>query len=877
MSSQGSIKARRNLSKLHKWLNVLLSAKIHTSEGYKIKRRNEVRGAVHVKVYDYTYLISEADKNKYFHKMVQSCSQWPMEQCYVPKSVWLRTMDKIFRQQKSCSQQEGMDESGCLALSSSRMKNWLKDNSDDEGNFLSATPGGLQPGKTYLRGADLNEFAAEMKDVPYRLLFPVKKQDGAFTKQNVYLKDVMKGLAEVQPDYYHSIVRQIPGLVGLSADQVVCLVFWHKMQWDCGYEVDLWTAARLVHNEDLCKAVSDLAKILGVGLNPYLARWTEMDCLLGRGAKPADGAKEKRELAGEVPEGHDIRFPKTVVYKRAKRILQEALPDLMNLREDERWSRAAMTRQEYWNKRTQHCVNGAHHMPSGMVDPVPKGMQKTRMVYLETETKSHLYTTKPKICATLSWKMESPKVRAIKAQDTISYLNEDYIMKVVEKNWKHKQVLLDPGTSNRESAGDRIEAMDGDTYVMLDFSAMDKQHSIDSQYEVMEALCDVLCVDEDIRRWMLTATRNQFLRDMDGEIKLVYSLLTGRRMTTFINTILNRVYLEEALEEDMPLAAYHAGDDIVLRVQGIVKARKTLKLALKSRNVFNERKQSIGPSAEFLRCATYGNLTIGYVNRTIASTVCGSWVNKIKLAEATMPSLFSRYSWMLDNRAMIEGFSMPLLFYPMWKRTKMAKALCKKVTGHKVSVDASPVITSDDVITVMRPKMALDIEERDSLPAEGSKVLVNRFQVELGNAALTNKQANELVSTLSKASNMKSMLKGYLTVGVDYERKEVQPAVYRNCEALRKQAWLGVLNKHPLLPAIQNLISASNLVRLVEFTSESSKPEWMDAKTWLFGNKSYGVVAQLGSDYDDMCMLSKVSLGEAGKIMRIKSDRICHT
>jgi hypothetical protein len=329
------------------------------------------------------------------------------------------------------------------------------------------------------------------KDWEYDRLFPLKPYDAAEQKQNVYLDDVLHGLRENSPKYYNLIHNQITDLVGITADQVVCLVMYHNLLWCSGYYMSLWSMRMLIYDKKLCKSISDLVKILGVGINPYLGRWAEMDSLLGRGSVPADARKEMRELAEGGIKGHDIRFSKGIIKDEVTKILEKCMPGTAALPLEERWDKIMMKRTEYWDKRTEHCVNGAHHMPTGMRDPV-EGGRKTRMVYLETVTESPLFKTEPMISATLSWKNENPKVRAIKSEDTIAYLNEDYIMKGVEKHWESKQVLLNPGLESREDECERVANMNGEVYVMLDYSSMDKQHSLRSQGELMEALMEFL-------------------------------------------------------------------------------------------------------------------------------------------------------------------------------------------------------------------------------------------------------------------------------------------------------------------------------------------------------------------------------------------------
>ncbi len=866
--------AINNLAKLHRYMKIYISDKIspvrpqYVTSGHTTKSLNVMR--------------ANSAEDEDYDATLAACVEWPIMQHNVSWKRWMKMMDRIV----AVNYRDFDKHEGCMSVSFDFFKSAYSDavekNKKGVYQYKSVFMCGEPLGQVIVK--DMNdEQLDEVKNWPLQFAFPDKVHDETFSKQNVYVKDVLETLKKADPKYYETVVDEVPYLIGLASDQVCCTVMSHYAHHLKGWVVPLRKYRALLYNQELSKAVSDFAKICGVALNPFLGPFAEMDALRGRGSLPANPQQELDELSGvAIPQGHNVLFDDGVIKREAMKLFEEAMPELAMLPAESRWERAAMPVDMYWKKRTQHCVNGSHHMPRHMKNSDPtKGMSGvTRMVYLENETVNPMYATTPLIDATLSWKNENPKVRALKSEDTVGYLNEDYIMKAVEKAWTHKEVLIDPGMPTKQDECKRISEMDGKVYVMLDYSAMDKQHSLKSQDEVLEALLDFLGAPEYIKKWMLSANKNQFLTYANRTIKLVYSLLTGRRMTTFFNTVLNYVYLKIALRGLRPTSALYAGDDICLRFNSVRDARVALQHAISSKSVFNPRKQSWGLGAEFLRTAVMGNRAYGYVNRTIASTVCGSWVNVLRLAENHLFGLFARYAWMLDNRLREHGFAANLLTNSMWKRTQMSKQMCKRILRHEVSVDGSPVCGNMPAVTVMRPRIEvlLKSEMKDVKPGKGAAQIVFDFQQALGENRLPTREAKELTSILTKASYMKSLIKGYNSKEVTYEVKPVCANLTNYTEYLLAKANKGILMKHPTLPAVQGLISLSALRRLFEFTAELEKDMRLTDREWLFGNDSYPVVTVLGSDYDDGLMLSKISdFKEATRIARIKFAMRCFT
>jgi hypothetical protein len=743
--------------------------------------------------------------------------------------------------------------------------------------------GSMLDGKTHTLsgkfGVSADDFNTLVRHHGINGLFPFKRTIAAETKQNVYFDDILSSLRDADSVYYNHFMTKIHMIVGITNDQACAMVMSHYALFCHGMHHDLLHWVSFLLDSDICKAVSDLTKIMGVANNTFLTLYAEADSLLGRGSVLASEAKELDELSSNnPPEGHDIRFEGGIIYEMALKLFEKAMPVVASAPHSGRWKRFMLDEGEYWRERHVNCVNGAHHLPEGCHDYDYVG-SKTRMQFLENAKDSPLFKTEPLIFATLSWKFENPKVRAIKSEDTYAYLNEDYIMKSVEEQWRDSEVLLSPSLGSKFLEGERLDKMPGNVYVMLDYSAMDKQHSLNTQKELIDALCDFLGAPENVKEWFRTANTNQFLRSGSRTVKLTYSLLTGRRMTTFINTCLNKIYFQLACGDLNIRSAFFAGDDIVVRTDTDKEAHSILKAALASRSVFNPRKQSWGDACEFLRVACKGKLTMCYSNRIIASAVCGSWVNKMRLAETHMPGIFSRLAWMLDNRSMLNGFAAATLTRSLWKRIGQSLTFCKALLLHNVSVDDGPVSPDKDTVTVVTPRTKVKMADPPrNLANNASRDYVGEFVNSHIQKVLDEKEIKSLVGVFTKASYLKS-----LTTGYEVELTNVHTRfVYKNeivCNANHLSSVnAGVMASHPTFPALRGQLTMTQMSQLVRLITGEERHGNKTYHDWLFGDRPRCAAANLGNDFDDIAQLCKAPVFRQQSITpRVNLPRTCFT
>jgi len=719
----------------------------------------------------------------------------------------------------------------------------------------------IEPGQYFfsLEAGEMLYFQRAIESCKINNWFPFKMATASESKANVYLDDVLIGLSNDAPAYYDYIKNDLKYLLGMSNDQACSLIMSHCYLWHDAFIYPLREYRFYCSNRDLVKSISDFSKMCGVAINPHLNFYVEGDALEGRGVIPCDLTAEFNKLtSGNSPIGENIKFEKGIIYKRALALFNEAMPTISAVAHNERERLFLGDIDEYFKNRHVNCVNGAHHLTSeNDVPDLMKGIHKTRMAWLESIISNPMFKSAPIIEATLSNKSEAPKNRSIKSQDSVSYLCEDWLAKGFEKYWTHIQVLIDPSLVTKEGEAERIANMLGDEYVMLDFKAMDMQHALSSLSEVTDAMCDFMGLSDEKAAWFRAAENNQYIRHDGKRKKITWSLLTGRRTTTLRNTILNYIYVNIGLDAGNAkyVSAFFVGDDVVLRCASRDEARKCLFACINSKNTFNVRKQSWGQGAEFLRHAIYKNYSYGYINRSIASFVCGSWVKKLRLVETDVPSLFQRYSWTMDNRARTNGVAALLLSRCLSSRCKISVSSARSICNHTMAINGGPVTPFGKTVSILNPHTKiLTTQMEHDWPSHATDAYLQQFD-KLFNEQLNNRERATVHSAFKTASYSQSIINGYEADYTSYSVVDIAPTEMIYDRELIKKIHKGIVSQHPTLPSLKGILDNRQLRLLSFFMLEKSYEGGMSLDEWLFGTKPVPIVTTLGINFDDACQL----------------------
>jgi hypothetical protein len=255
----------------------------------------------------------------------------------------------------------------------------------------------------------------------------------------------------------------------------------------------------------------------------------------------------------------------------------------------------------------------------------------------------------------LSEKLECGKTRAIYSSDTLTYFAFEHLLKPVEGVWRNQRAILDPGGIGTWRIGRRIQAMRGanPVNVMLDYDDFNSRHMLLYMAIVIEELCDHVGYPAELREKLVRSIYHGTLR-VGGEVlgRVMGTLMSGHRATTFFNTILNEAYIRVAYPRITELKSMHVGDDVYISAPSFAVAQDVLKKCESAGLAMNPIKQSVGVyAAEFLRVCYADDAARGYVCRSISSCVNGNWVSEVRLnAEEGLRSIVA-HSWTLCNRA----------------------------------------------------------------------------------------------------------------------------------------------------------------------------------------------------------------------------------
>lgn len=245
---------------------------------------------------------------------------------------------------------------------------------------------------------------------------------------------------------------------------------------------------------------------------------------------------------------------------------------------------------------------------------------------MPSDTKfSHFISRAPMIYAKASKKVEWGKQRAIYGADITSYVMTDFAFGKIEK-------ILEPVFPIGQSVNNgmiqrtiKMNSMHGHVFTS-DYEDFNSQHSFAMMKKVIEKLvrwCG----------WRLTPEQRQaadwVVRSIDEERVVLPTgeqfrsngtLLSGWRLTTFMNTVLNWLYATYmGFNTKISL---HSGDDALIYVNNLGQVVEALKIAKDANIRIQPAKTCFGGEAEFLRQVTKdGSTSTQYLARGIATLV----------------------------------------------------------------------------------------------------------------------------------------------------------------------------------------------------------------------------------------------------------------
>jgi hypothetical protein len=519
-----------------------------------------------------------------------------------------------------------------------------------------------------------------------RKTYPLKSFTAASTKVNVMFRDIFKSVSRYDAqtaNWWRTNYRAIGEMANDEASG------W--LVWLYSVSPYMEELARFVvlHRQDHkgLKSLSEHLKGLGLCSIREGASLAELTVLRGRGVDIPDPNKD---VFTRINKDAFLREKAAVLDSvRLRACVREVLKREMGT--SPIWG----SKEDFWARRWLTTKAGAH---SQYFEPAVFGQklglepQSTRREFAEACRTNMVAYGQPVVEAGLSWKLEQGKTRAIYSCDTRSYYTFDYLLGPVERGWRNKTVLLNPGAVRDTDLYSGLAKAEG-LNLMLDYDDFNSQHTLEAMKIVIEEA--TVGAPEDVRQWAIESLDNMFVHWHDGvsmrRERMVGTLPSGHRATTFINTVLNAAYIMCVADLRACTKCFHTGDDVVIvgpsdAVQAIMRAVHASVLRT------NPSKQGIGETGEFLRVAFDKKGARGYLARAVASLVSGNWVTEAQGSVVSGLSAMLGCMWNVSLRSSNRD-ACACLYDTFLRRFPCVAAEALDICRFQVSVNGSPIWT----------------------------------------------------------------------------------------------------------------------------------------------------------------------------------------
>ncbi|APG75976.1 hypothetical protein 2 [Hubei toti-like virus 2] len=385
-----------------------------------------------------------------------------------------------------------------------------------------------------------------------------------------------------------AMVSTCMAYVLFARPQVAYIFVSSRRLWDCENVGELAvtlkslaTPLKSMHNGDLL----DMTEMF------------ELNSLLNRGIGSVnwDAEREHRQ------EPNVIKVSKAEVYKQAKIVFSEGI------NHGYKYNKLSLDR--YLESRWEWVPSGSVHSQYPEDSPYIKKeyRHRTKFVTLNKMPRSHIagmFKRKPEIQAWASVKYEWAKMRAIYGVDLTSSVITNFAMYRCEEVFKHRFPLGEEAAADRVHKRLKIMLKDSES-LCYDFDDFNAQHSTEAMQAVLEAYCDTFYYDMTAEqrvamKWVCDSVKNTTIHNNeDGRCEKYNTngtLLSGWRLTTFMNTALNYIYFKIAgiFEIDGVHDSVHNGDDVLVAINNI-----------KTANVVHERMRLINARAQPAKCNVF--------------------------------------------------------------------------------------------------------------------------------------------------------------------------------------------------------------------------------------------------------------------------------
>lgn len=531
--------------------------------------------------------------------------------------------------------------------------------------------------------------------------FPRKPHPQAGAKCNIYLDCLLSDVRECRAGIAPSIFRLLASLPsGYYSEDQICNAVLHSCcltHPDTSLKLLVFILYGLL-SPDALKGLSNVLKGTGTNMIIDWAPFVELHCLLGRGVGSGDLEADARRRVSEE-RGCEVEVDIDRLEATVGDILSEELDGRVV---------TVDSLDRHWDRRFEWCVAGAHSHTINSPDlpEVPRegpgGVAMTRRMAMEYVDRNPVVGWDGTTRVSVVEKLEQGKTRAIYSCSTTNYIAFSRVLRPVERAWRGRNVIVDPGAGGNYGMFRRIrnawpKALP--VALMLDYADFNSQHTLAAQQTVIKSLIS--------RTTGVSATEEaQLLESFDrmhlhlkgrpmGRVRR--TLMSGHRGTSFINSVLNSAYLRLVIgpERYAKVQSFHVGDDVLIFCRTASEAYGILGDMRSAGFGLQASKQSVGVAGyEFLRMAGTRQSAHGYLARAVASCVSGNWTNDWKMAPAAALHSLVQMSRSIINRSRnVEAWR--LMLSSTCAATNLPREIVGEVLSGQVAVGSGPVFRED--------------------------------------------------------------------------------------------------------------------------------------------------------------------------------------
>nr|UWK02059.1 RNA-dependent RNA polymerase [Fusarium poae victorivirus 1] len=651
-------------------------------------------------------------------------------------------------------------------------------------------------------------------------LFKPKRLPQALTKANLYLDEVLRDLCKHRPTLGEEASALLWTLRdrGITHDAATAIVLYGSALSQFYTDAFHWAATAVLYPK-LAKAVSNFLKATGGNATSFGSLLVECEVLQGRGVGTIDLLAEAKLRcdAEYVRDHYAADFDGEKLRRAVRRIYETEISH-----EDDSQRVEFPTLDEHWDSRWVWAVNGSQSslLDGGRVKKLlePLGLHKLhRRAWLECTPDDPRVGWDGTTYVSPSPKLENGKTRAIFACDTRHYLAFEHLLTPVEKRWRGSRVVLNPGKGGNIAMAQRVRHSRDRSGIslMLDYDDFNSQHTTAAMKIVIEELCSLVGYPADLAATLVSSFDKMRIHVAGKYVGTAAgTLMSGHRATTFINSVLNKAYLDVVLGESWldTRRSVHVGDDIYCGVKSYRDAAYVVHQITSSPLRMNPTKQSVGHvSTEFLRLATAGRDTYGYVSRSIASLISGNWVSDRIMNSYEALTTMVASARTLANRA--RDVTLPLLLESAVKRVLAKDCIDDRVIRRlllgEVAINNGPTFSSSGSytrVTIRAEYTARDVTGRPKLPHQStSRYLTTNttdFECETLSQAGISPEQTMIESSYAKSLRFGDLYFDRLVAG------DVESTPARGSVGVE---WLvhttppkGVLSQYPLLVLVKS-------------------------------------------------------------------------